>query len=156
MSDLVSTDDWLPEQYALAHPDHYQQYLLFCDSFKRFSIVSFVWGPGQKTLVHDHTVWGVIGVLRGQELSQRYSFNENSELSPGQQDRLLLGDVDVVSPNVGDIHEVSNGLSHQDSISIHVYGANIGEVNRHVYVVPTGEKKEFVSGYANADLPNIW
>jgi predicted metal-dependent enzyme (double-stranded beta helix superfamily) len=39
MSDLVSTDDWLPEQYALAHPDHYQQYLLFCDSLKRFSDV---------------------------------------------------------------------------------------------------------------------
>lgn len=156
MADLVSVDDWLPDRYAIANPDYYQQYLLYCDGLKRFSIVSFVWGPGQKTPIHDHTVWGVIGMLRGQEVSQRYSYGDNDELLLGQQDTLLPGDVEMVSPTVGDIHEVSNGLNDQDSISIHVYGANIGEVNRHVYAFPSGEKKPFVSGYANSELPNIW
>ena len=156
MADLVSVDDWLPDRYAIANPDYYQQYLLYCDGLKRFSIVSFVWGPGQKTPIHDHTVWGVIGMLCGQEVSQRYSYGDNDELLLGQQDTLLPGDVEMVSPTVGDIHEVSNGLNDQDSISIHVYGANIGEVNRHVYAFPSGEKKPFVSGYANSELPNIW
>ena len=156
MADLVSVDDWLPDRYAIANPDYYQQYLLYCDGLKRLSIVSFVWGPGQKTPIHDHTVWGVIGMLRGQEVSQRYSYGDNDELLLGQQDTLLPGDVEMVSPTVGDIHEVSNGLNDQDSISIHVYGANIGEVNRHVYAFPSGEKKPFVSGYANSELPNIW
>ena len=31
MADLVSTDDWLPDRYAMANPDYYQQYLLYCD-----------------------------------------------------------------------------------------------------------------------------
>ncbi len=44
---LVRDDDWLPEEYTLPHPHHYQQYLLHADSGQRFSIVSFVWGPGQ-------------------------------------------------------------------------------------------------------------
>lgn len=156
MNDLVKADDWLPDRYAIAHPDYYQQYLLYCDGLKRFSIVSFVWGPGQKTPVHDHTVWGVIGMLRGQEISQRYSYDANGEFVAGQRDTLLPGDVDTVSPTIGDIHEVSNGLSDQVSISIHVYGANIGEVNRHVYTLRSGERTPFISGYANSELPNIW
>ena len=28
------------------------------DARERFSVVSFVWAPGQKTAIHDHTVWG--------------------------------------------------------------------------------------------------
>ncbi len=39
---LVQKDDWLPEEYTLPHPHHYQQYLLHADSGQRFSIVSFV------------------------------------------------------------------------------------------------------------------
>ena len=41
-------------------------------------------------------------------------------------------------------------------MSIHVYGANIGAVRRHVYDPATGEAKEFVSGYHNRTLPNLW
>ena len=62
---LVRDDDWLPEEYTLPHPHHYQQYLLHADSGERFSSVSFVWGPGQATPIHDHRVWGAIGMLRG-------------------------------------------------------------------------------------------
>ena len=65
MARLVAKDDWLPDEVAKPHPQYYQQYLLYRDPSDRFSVVSFVWGPGQKTPVHDHTVWGVIGMLRG-------------------------------------------------------------------------------------------
>jgi len=58
---LVSRDDWLPEAFAQPDPTRYQQFLLHADSTERFSVVSFVWGPGQATPVHDHTVWGLIG-----------------------------------------------------------------------------------------------
>ncbi|STW79166.1 cysteine dioxygenase [Klebsiella michiganensis] len=33
---LVKKDDWLPEEYTLPHPHHYQQYLLHADSGQRF------------------------------------------------------------------------------------------------------------------------
>ena len=64
---LVAHDDWLPDALAQPDPNRYQQYLLHCDSRQRFSIVSFVWGPGQQTPIHDHRVWGLIGMLRGAE-----------------------------------------------------------------------------------------
>ncbi|SKD04903.1 hypothetical protein SAMN05445504_9332 [Burkholderia sp. CF099] len=57
---LVSRDDWLPDAFAQPHPTYYQQLLLHADSTARFSIVSFVWGPGQRTPVHDHTVSGLM------------------------------------------------------------------------------------------------
>ena len=64
--------------------------------------------------------------------------------------------LDPISPRVGDIHRVSNALANEASISIHVYGANIGAVKRHVFDPETGRPREFVSGYSSAVLPNIW
>mgnify|MGYP001048269759 CR=1 FL=1 len=152
---LVAEDDWLPDAFAAPHPDHYQQYLLYCDPFERFSLVSFVWGPGQRTPIHDHTVWGLIGVLRGAETCRNYDRRPDGTLVPGPEKRLTPGEVEAVSPRIGDIHEVANAFADRTSISIHIYGANIGAVKRHVFKV-SGETKDFVSGYGNVALPNIW
>jgi len=51
LSDLIRKDDWLPEQFALPSKERYQQYLLHCDPLERFSVASFIWGPGQTTPV---------------------------------------------------------------------------------------------------------
>jgi predicted metal-dependent enzyme (double-stranded beta helix superfamily) len=64
--------------------------------------------------------------------------------------------VGAVSPAIGDIHVVRNGLLDRASISIHVYGANIGAVRRHVFDAATGAPKTFVSGYSSAVVPNLW
>ena len=61
-----------------------------------------------------------------------------------------------MSPTIGDIHLVENALRDRPSISIHVYGGNIGAIARHVFVPETGEVKPFVSGYSNRVLPNLW
>ncbi|HYF18494.1 MAG TPA: cysteine dioxygenase [Ramlibacter sp.] len=148
MRDLVATDDWLPPAAAQPHPEHYQQYLLHLDPAGRFSVVSFVWGPGQKTPVHNHTVWGVIGMLRGAELAAAYRQEPGRLVASGEAVRLEPGDVEAVSPSIGDIHQVSNALPGQVSISVHCYGADIGRVRRHVFDPGTGAAKEFVSGYA--------
>lgn len=156
LADLVRHDDWLPEAFAQPDPQRYQQYLLFADALERFSIVSFVWGPGQATPIHNHTVWGLIGVLRGQEISQAYQQDGQGRWLPqGAPQRLLTGQVDAVSPSIGDVHRVSNALPDQTSISIHVYGANIGAVQRAVFS-EDGGSKPFVSGYSSSVLPNIW
>lgn len=153
---LVAEDDWLPPEFAEADPVHYRQYLLYCDPLERFSVVSFVWGPGQKTPVHDHTVWGLIGMLRGSEIARNYAPNGGGKLKPCGLERLVPGAVTAVSPQIGDIHTVENALADRPSISIHAYGANIGAVARHVFVPASGEVKPFVSGYANRVLPNLW
>ncbi|WP_085316053.1 cysteine dioxygenase family protein [Derxia lacustris] len=155
LRDLVAHDDWLPEAYAQPDPERYRQYLLHADSRARFSVVSFVWGPGQRTPIHDHTVWGLIGVLRGAELAQPYRLDGGALLLDGAEQRLERGQVEAVSPRIGDIHRVSNALADQPSISIHVYGANIGAVRRSV-LLEDGTRKPFISGYSNDTLPNIW
>ena len=157
MKALVAHDDWLPEPMAAAHPQYYQQHLLYGDPLDRFSLVSFVWGRGQKTPVHDHTVWGVIGMLRGTECAQRYTRDAQGRIvASGAEATLRPGDIDTVSPTLGDIHVVRNGLDDQVSISIHLYGGNIGRISRHVFVPGTETVKDFVSGYSNALSPNLW
>ena len=154
---LVQQDDWLPDAFAVPSADRYSQYLLYCDPLSRFSVVSFVWGPGQGTPVHDHMVWGLVGMLRGAEYATPYARAEGSDtLVAGARQTLAPGQIEIVSPLHGDIHEVANAQKDRPSISIHVYGGNIGEVRRHVFDPRTGAAKDFISGYSSDMLPNIW
>jgi len=152
---LVVVDDWLPPGCAAADPARYQQHLLHCDPLERFSVVSFVWGPGQRTPVHNHTVWGLIGMLRGAEISQPFERLDGDLVPVGPPHRLTPGAVEAVSPRIGDIHQVSNAFPDQVSISIHVYGGNIGAVRRSTFG-EDGRPKPFVSGYSNLATPNLW
>jgi predicted metal-dependent enzyme (double-stranded beta helix superfamily) len=154
---LIRHDDWLPDLFAQPHAERYQQYLLYCDPIERFSVLSFVWGPGQTTPVHDHTVWGMVGVMRGAESCEEFALQPATGrlLSKGTHE-LRPGGIDLVSPRVGDIHRVSNALPDHASVSIHVYGANIGAVKRHVYERDAGKSHAFISGYSNDVIPNLW
>jgi predicted metal-dependent enzyme (double-stranded beta helix superfamily) len=152
---LIISDDFLPAAYTVPHPQYYQQYLLYGDPQDRFSVVSFVWGPGQKTPVHNHRTWGAIGVLRGAELSTDYT-KQDGKLIPGPTEKLEPGRVVAVSPTIGDVHQIANAYDDRVSISIHVYGGNIGRIHREVFVPESGAVKPFVSGYVNADTPNLW
>ena len=157
LGDLVSHDDWLPDSCAKCPLHGYAQNLLWCDPFERFSIVSFVWAPSAATPVHDHGVWGMSGVLRGAEISQAYTRDViDGPLCLGLATTLKPGDVEILSPPAGDIHKASNALADRGSISIHVYGGNIGAVRRSVYDVTTGVARLFVSGYTNQAQPNLW
>ncbi|WP_192872977.1 cysteine dioxygenase [Pseudomonas syringae] len=150
LAQLVSHDDWLAEEFAVPDANRYQQFLLHVDPQQRFSVVSFVWGPGQRTPIHDHRVWGLIGMLRGAEDSQGYLRNAQGRLeTSGAAIRLQPGQVEALSPHSNDVHQVSNAFSDQVSISIHVYGADIGTVKRAVYDLD-GTEKLFISGYSNA------
>lgn len=157
LADLVKHDDWLPEAFAEAAPAGYRQYLLHCDPLERFSVVSFVWGPDVATPIHDHTVWGMIGMLRGAETSQAFErAADTGALIEGEAMQLQPGMVERVSPTVGDIHVVKNAFGDRASISIHVYGGNIGAVKRHTFDPDTGAPQPFISGYSNDACPNLW
>ena len=156
LENLIAVDDWLPEEFCKAHPQYYQQYLLYADPLNRFSVVSFVWGPGQKTPLHNHTVWGMVGQLRGQERSADYHQQADGSYKADEFILCKPGQVATVSPNTHDIHVVENALSDQTSISIHVYGGNIGRIERSVFDPTTGTEKLFISGYANSVTPNLW
>jgi len=157
LADLVAHDDWLAPRHAEADPARYRQFALHVDPAGRFSVVAFVWGPGQATPVHDHTVWGLIGVLRGAEEAQGYRFVGPGRLvEDGPARRLERGDVGQVSPMVGDVHRVRNAYADRTSISIHVYGGDIGALRRGIYDAD-GERRDFVSGYTpDPAAPATW
>jgi predicted metal-dependent enzyme (double-stranded beta helix superfamily) len=129
---------------------------LYADPLELFSMVSFVWGPGQKTPVHNHMTWGLIGMLRGKEVDTHYHEQQDGSYRRGDGVILLPGQVGSVSPATHDVHEVANFYQDRTSISIHVYGGNIGRINRHVFDPATGQAKSFVSGYCNSVVPNLW
>jgi 3-mercaptopropionate dioxygenase len=147
---LVDRDDWLSAADATPSPDRYRQNLLHLDPQGRFSVVAFVWGPGQETPIHDHTVWGLIGMLRGSETSQAYRFvSANRLVAAGPPTVLVPGQVEAVGPRIGDIHRVRNAFTDRVSISIHVYGGDIGSVERSIYF-EDGSRRPFISGYSQA------
>lgn len=80
---------------------------------------------------------------------------DGSLVQKGETGQLREGEVEAIDPQVGDIHRVANAFADRISISIHVYGANIGAVERATYR-DSGEERPFISGYANEVLPNLW
>ena len=156
LAQLLERDDWLPDPFAVPNPARYMQYLLHCDPLERFSVVSFVWQPGHSTPVHDHTVWGLVGQLRGAERCDEYTLETaGMPVSTGVSHVMEPGAIDAVSPTIGDWHRVSNARPDATAISIHVYGANIGAVRRH-RLDDAGSIVDFVSGYDSPVVPNLW
>ncbi|MCQ9618183.1 cysteine dioxygenase [Paenalcaligenes niemegkensis] len=152
---LVQQHSWLPRAYAEPDPDRYRQMLLYADLHERFSVLSFIWGPGQQTPIHDHGVWGLVGVLRGAEIDQRYKPAADGSLHLIDATTLNEGDVSLICPRQGDIHAVKNAYEDQVSISIHLYASNIGRIDRQLYE-NDGTTRPFISRYQNASVPNLW
>lgn len=159
LSKLCSNDQWLPDAFAKPNPEKYQQYCLYVDPKNRFSVVSFVWDKGHKTPLHDHCTWGLIGQLRGSEAQTEYEVQPDGSLKALPQGPAAKpGEVALVTPNdpknLRDVHVVTNADSGV-SISIHVYGGNIGEQKRHTYDLATGKPTQFVSGYSPCEYPAL-
>lgn len=154
LAGLIAQDGWLPDALAAPDPAAYRIHLLHLDPARRFSVSAMVWGPGQGTPIHDHTVWGMVGILRGRERCEEFSLpsRAGAPLVAGPVHELGPGDIDLVSPSIGDIHRVSNALLDGSSVSIHVYGADISAITRSRYEAD-GRVTPFVTPYASCLLP---
>jgi predicted metal-dependent enzyme (double-stranded beta helix superfamily) len=144
LAELIAHDDWLPVPLATPIAKAYGQYLLYRDPGVRFTAVSFVWDGGSMTPIHDHTVWGIVGVLRGAEISERFVRRDGALESRGEA-TLAAGEIDRVSPRIGDIHRVRNAFADRVSISIHIYGADLCCTERHTFCPQTGRIDTIVS-----------
>jgi predicted metal-dependent enzyme (double-stranded beta helix superfamily) len=155
LAGLIAQDGWLPEALLEPDPDSYRIHRLHVDPAGRFSVSAMVWGPGQGTPIHDHTVWGMVGVLRGRERCEEFGhlLEPGGPLVAGDAHELASGDIDFVSPNIGDIHRVSNALPDGTSVSIHVYGGDIGTIVRSRFD-EAGKAIPFVSPYAACLFPD--
>jgi predicted metal-dependent enzyme (double-stranded beta helix superfamily) len=135
LTDLLAQDDWLAPEHRLSDPDHYRQHLLHVSPKRDLSIVALVWLPGQRTPIHDHVSWCIVGVYEGRERETRYRAVE----AGGRRWLEEVGSVDahpghveVIVPSVEDIHAVT-AVGDGPTISIHVYGADIERLGSSIY-----------------------
>ena len=108
-----------------------------------YSIIGGVWHPGQTTPIHDHLTWALIGVYEGEEreaLFRRTDDGSNPRLAkiePVSERVHKKGQVTVLGHK--GIHRVDN-ISLRPTFSVHVYGRDIGNAERHSYDPVTGNK----------------
>jgi predicted metal-dependent enzyme (double-stranded beta helix superfamily) len=124
---LLAADGWLAPEHQLPSPDTYRQHLLHVSDCRRLSVVALVWLPGQRTPIHDHVSWCVVGVYRGVERETHYRLIERDGercLLPVRAVEARAGHVEALVPPAENIHSVEAAGPHT-TISIHVYGADI-------------------------------
>ena len=117
---LLAADGWLAPQHRRPGRDSYRQHLLHVSPSRRLSVVALVWLPGQRTPIHDHVSWCVVGVYRGVERETQYS----DDLVPERTVYARPGHVEVLVPPAQNIHCVE-AAGREKTVSIHVYGADI-------------------------------
>jgi predicted metal-dependent enzyme (double-stranded beta helix superfamily) len=132
---LLGRDGWLSARDQRPGVDSYRQHLLHVSPTRRLSVVALVWQPGQRTPIHDHIAWCIVGVYRGVEREVRYRLVEHEGeqcLVPVGSVEALPGHVEALVSPVEDIHCVTAG-GDETAISIHVYGADIERRGTSIY-----------------------
>lgn len=149
---LIRTPGSVPPSAFTPREDRFANNLLYRPKDRRFSVMGGNWAPGQTTPIHDHLTWAVVGVCEGEERESIYRRTDDgsdptrAELEQVSARVNAKGHVSVLS-HTG-IHRIDN-VSSRPSWSIHVYGRDIGTLERHSYDPITGAVSKFVSGYCN-------
>ena len=124
---LARERDWLWPEHRAPGAFDYRQHVLHVAGDGSFSIVALVWEPGQRTCIHDHVCWCVVGVYQGREVETSFDLHEDADgrfLVPSSSRVLEPGEVSVLVPPDEDIHQVACAGTGR-AISIHVYGTDI-------------------------------
>ena len=106
----------LTAEQRRGHPEHYEQHVLHTDDDGSFSIVALVWRPEQRTSIHDHVTWCVVGVLEGTEQEALYKLSESGRPVEAETRVNHSGTVCGFAPP-GDIHQVTNAGPRQRDLA---------------------------------------
>ncbi|WP_240190717.1 cysteine dioxygenase family protein [Aeromicrobium sp. YIM 150415] len=136
----------LPEELRRPQEERYIMYPLYVSEDDDLSIASAVWNVAQGTPVHGHETWGVVGIYSGQETERQYEKprREGVPLSALDQAVWSPGQVTVCCTIDDDVHQVWND-GDVPCVGIHVYGRDIGRLERRSYDPETGDQSWFVS-----------
>ena len=111
------------------------EFILFINTNRLFSVRLYIYEPGQYTQIHDHNSWGVYGCVHNRIEVVRYR-REDDETKPGyarleEIERPLLqpGQTAPVLPLNDGIHKAGNPAG-KTSVMLSVYGTPI----RRLYV----------------------
>ncbi len=148
----INATDSLPPEVFAPRKDRFAMNLLQMPDDEAYSIIAGVWRPGQTTPIHDHLTWALVGVYEGEERETLFRrVDDGSSMKKAKLDQVSersnkKGHVTVLG-HTG-IHRVDN-VSLKAALSVHIYGRDIGNTERHSYDPVTGEISRFVSGYCN-------
>lgn len=152
MEELLTRPESVPELVFAPRMDRYAMNLLYTPKDRRYSVNGAIWLPGQSTPIHDHLTWAIVGLYDGEERESVYRRTDDcsnpkvAELELASEKINRRGHITVLGK--AGIHRIDN-VSGSPSKSIHVYGIDIGNEERHCYNPKTGEITKFVSGYCN-------
>jgi predicted metal-dependent enzyme (double-stranded beta helix superfamily) len=150
LSALLASDYRLPPELTRPSPDHHVNYPLHIAPDDRWSLAAVVWNVGQRTPVHGHDTWGVVGIYSGAEREFRYDKPTAAEsgkpLREAGEHVWERGQVTVCCTTDDDVHAVA-AVGDIPTVGIHVYGDNIGTIERRMYDPATGAVRMFVSGW---------
>jgi len=111
------------------------EFILFINQRRLFSVRLYIYEPGQYTPIHDHNSWGVYGCVHNRVEVVRYR-REDDETKPGyarlgeiERPVLQPGDTASVLPLNDGIHKAGNPAG-KTSVMLSVYGSPI----RRLYV----------------------
>ena len=106
---------------------------------KTFSLQVFVWPPGTRTMIHDHSSWGAYACAAGTVFEERYErLDDGSRFEHARLERtweLAWSPEDgasTVLPGNRGIHSVGNPYE-ETSVSVHLYGPRLEEVDGRDY-----------------------
>jgi 3-mercaptopropionate dioxygenase len=150
LSDLLASGYRLPPEFTRPSSEHHVNYPLYIAPDDRWSLAAVVWNVGQRTPVHGHETWGVVGIYSGAEREVRYvkptAAESGRPLTSAGECVWERGQVTVCCTTDDDVHSVA-AVGNEPTVGIHVYGGNIGTINRRLYDPATGEVRWFVSGW---------
>lgn len=168
--ELLLDDDWLPDLYRNLPPEDYDdkgemggdiaQWLLYRMP-EKLALFSLVVPPGTRTPVHDHLVWGLVGLYQGTQEEKFYRRIDDSDADHGHAELALdraetvtRGEFYELIPPEDDIHSVET-TSDIPSVSIHLLGADVGCIKRHAFDTEHDYVHPFQSHYTNVrcELP---
>lgn len=104
-------------------------------SSDELTILNMIWKPGMDLMPHNHEMWAVIGIYKGEEENTfwRKAKNgsaeeiENGRIEVANRKTLKAGDVTVLGKDI--IHSVRNPLNVPTG-AIHVYGGDFFGISR--------------------------
>jgi predicted metal-dependent enzyme (double-stranded beta helix superfamily) len=134
----------------------YGQYCLYRRA-DRLSIVVFCWGAGEGTPIHDHLAWGVLGFIDGSERETRYRRLDDGgdpDVARLEQTVVVLterGQTSHIMTPARDIHRVENP-GDAPSVSLHIYGCDIGTQRRRMYDPKTGRVTWYVTPHDSDEV----
>ena len=141
-------------RYMQLQPDApYASYLLYLSPEADLSIVLDIFMAGQAAVTHNHLSWGVFTCLEGTERERLYEAPADLSDAPQETGTRLRppGVVTLAAPDRNAFHQVE--CAEGDcSVSLHLYGSDIGRIERQLWDAKERRYRPFTGGYSNEAL----